>query len=125
MAKKSINVATGEVTTDPSFTVPPIDPVVALQEAREQAILPLGDVLGAMVEAGWLPESAAEAWLDRTALPGPLIAEIQSLNSAKKRLIARAALFAPTVWRLDPVWVAVFARFNKTDAEIDTVFGLG
>jgi len=104
--------------TDPDYAAE------ALVDARKQAILPLGEVLGGMVEAGWLPEGAAEAWLDRTSLPGPLTAELASLPNPKTRLIARAALFAPTVWRLDPVWTRVFARFGKTDAEIDALFGV-
>lgn len=95
-----------------------------LAEAREQAVMPLGGVLGGMVEANWLPEQAAQDWLDRVALPAPLVAELASLPSPKTRLIARAALFAPTVWRLDPVWTRVFARFGKTDAEIDAVFDI-
>jgi hypothetical protein len=94
------------------------------KEQRTSVILPLAVVLGNMVEAGWLPESAAEAWLDRTSLPGPLTAEIASLPNPKTRLVARAALFAPSIWRLDPVWVKVFQRFNKTDAEVDAVFGI-
>ena len=124
MSKKTVNVVTGEVTIDSGFSVPARDPAEVLAEARKQAIMPLGEVLGGMVEAGWLPEGAAEAWLNRTSLPAPLVAELASLPSPKQRLIARAALFAPTVWRLDPVWTRVFARFNKTDAEIDAVFGI-
>jgi hypothetical protein len=103
---------------------PTPDAAEILYEQRSRAVLSLGDVLGNMVDAGWLSEAAAEKWLDRTSLPAPLVAELASLPNPKTRLIARAALFAPSVWRLDPVWTKVFLRFGKEEAEIDAIFDI-
>ena len=95
-----------------------------LLSLRTNTNLSLGELLGNMVDAGWINETAAENWLDRVALPAPLVAEIQSRPNPKTRIIARATFFASSAWRMDPVWNAAFARFGKTDAEIDLVFGI-
>ena len=98
--------------------------VQLLASKREATTISLGELLGNMVEAGWINETTAENWVDRVALPAPLVTEIQSRQNPKVRIIARATFFAASAWRMDPVWNAAFARFGKTDEEVDLVFGV-